>query len=69
MLLSSVDEVLTESLRRIELNQSRVALASQWYNAVTATIESVLPGKSGRQVVSFQRKTKIRPVDLIIVAA
>jgi Second Messenger Oligonucleotide or Dinucleotide Synthetase domain len=64
MPLSSVDEAFRELLRRIELNESRVALASQRYSAVKATIESALPGKSIRQVGSFQRKTKIRPADL-----
>jgi hypothetical protein len=60
----SVDEAFRELLRRIELNPSRVALASQRYSAVKATIESALPGKTLRQIGSFQRKTKIRPADL-----
>jgi len=64
MPFSSVDEAFKELLRRIELNPSRVALASQRYNAVKATVENALPGKSLRQIGSFQRKTKIRPVDL-----
>src|SRR4051794_32940684 len=64
MPLSPVDEAFTELLRRVELNQSRAELASQRYNAVKATIETALPGKSVRQVGSFQRKTKIKPVDL-----
>jgi len=63
MALTSVEEGFAELLRRIELNESRVALASQRYNAVKATIEGALTGKSVRQVGSFQRKTKIRPLD------
>lgn len=59
-----VDEAFREALGRIELNPSRVELASQRYNAVKASIESALPGKTLRQIGSFQRKTKIRPVDL-----
>lgn len=61
---SSVDEAFTELLRRIELNPSRVALASQRYNAVKATLEGALSGTTVRQVGSFQRKTKIRPANL-----
>jgi len=51
-------------LRRIELNPTRVEFASQRYNAVKASIEAALPGKTLRQIGSFQRKTKIRPADL-----
>jgi hypothetical protein len=40
----SVDEAFSELLSRIELNSMRVALASQRYNAVKASIEQVLPG-------------------------
>jgi hypothetical protein len=64
MPLSSVDEAFAELLRRIELNPSRVTLASQRYNAVKATVEGALLGKTVRQVGSFQRQTKIRPADL-----
>ena len=64
MPFSTVDEAFEELLRRIELNPARVAVASQRYNAVKATIESVLPGKTVSQIGSFQRKTKIRPADL-----
>ena len=64
MPVASVDESFNELLRRIELNRSRVALASQRYNAVKATIEAALPGKTLHQIGSFQRKTKIKPVDL-----
>jgi len=64
MPVTSVDESFKELLRRIELNRSRVALASERYNAVKATVEAALPGKTLRQIGSFQRKTKIKPVDL-----
>lgn len=64
MALSSVDEAFDELLHRIELNPTRVALASQRYNAVKASMEGALPGKVVRQIGSFQRKTKIRPADL-----
>jgi hypothetical protein len=64
MPVTSVDESFKELLRRIELNRSRVTLASERYNAVKATVEAALPGKTLRQIGSFQRKTKIKPVDL-----
>src|ERR1700719_1445172 len=64
MPLASVDESFDELLSRIELNPTRVTLASQRYNAVKSTIENVLTSKTVRQTGSFQRKTKIRPVDL-----
>jgi len=51
-------------LSRIELNPTRVALASRRYNAVKNVIETALPGKQVRQIGSFQRSTKIRPQDL-----
>lgn len=59
----TVDAAFAELLRRIELNPSRVSLASQRYNALKSTIETSLPGKTVHQVGSFQRKTKIRPSD------
>jgi len=64
MAFSTVGEAFTELLKRIELNPTRVALASQRYNAVKTTIEGTLPGKTVSQIGSFQRKTKIRPADL-----
>ena len=60
----SVDDAFKELLSRIELNPARVALASQRYNAIKNVLEAALPGKSVRQIGSFQRKTKIRPTDL-----
>lgn len=59
-----VGEAFDEMLRRIELNPTRVALASKRYQAVKETIEAALPGKIVKQIGSFQRKTKIRPGDL-----
>jgi len=61
---STVNEAFEEVLRRIELNPARVAVASQRYNAVKATIDRALPGKTVSQIGSFQRKTKIKPADL-----
>ena len=51
-------------LRRIELNPTRVKDASTRYLAVKQVIESALPGKTMKQIGFFQRKTKLRPVDL-----
>jgi len=51
-----------ELLSRIELNPSRVALASQRYNAVKEVLERA--GHSLRRIGSCQRSTKIRPLDL-----
>ena len=59
----NASEAFQVLLSRIELNPTRVQGASQRYNAVKAQIESALPGKEVRQVGSFQRKTKIRPLD------
>ena len=64
MAFQTVNEAFEELLRRIELNPARVELASQRYSAVKNTIERVLPGKYVSQIGSFQRKTKIRPIDL-----
>lgn len=52
------DELFT----RIELNPTRVKLASQRYDSVRRQIQSALPGTRVFQVGSFQRHTKIRPV-------
>jgi len=59
-----IKEAFATTLSRIELNQTRVQLASQRYNAVKATIEQALPEKAVTQIGSFQRKTKIRPRNL-----
>lgn len=64
MPFATVNAAFEELLTRIELDPTRVAVASQRYNSVKATIEGALPGKTVSQVGSFQRKTKIRPADL-----
>ncbi len=61
---TTVRAAFQELLKRIELNPSRVEVASQRYNAVKRTLENVLPTARIRQVGSFQRRTKIRPIDL-----
>ncbi len=60
----TVNQAFDELLSRVELNQSRIDLASQRYAAVKAHLETALPGKTVRQIGSFQRRTKIRPADL-----
>ncbi len=60
----AVRDGFDQLLSRIELNPSRVTLASKRYNAVKNVIETALPGKQVRQIGSFQRSTKIRPQDL-----
>src|SRR5712692_1127201 len=64
MPVASVDEAFRELLSRIELSPFRVTLASQRYNAMKASIEGALPGKTLHQIGSFQRGTKIRLADL-----
>jgi len=59
-----IKEAFAETLLRIELNPARVQLASQRYNAIKQVIEQAWPGKTVTQIGSFQRKTKIRPLDL-----
>lgn len=58
-----IKEAFAETLSRIELNPTRVQLASQRYNAIKQVIEQALPEKTITQIGSFQRKTKIRPLD------
>ncbi len=60
--VSTVNNGFMELIKRIELNDSRIKLASQHYNAVKERIETTLPGKTVSQIGSFQRKTKIRPI-------
>src|SRR5437868_1509472 len=60
----TVKDGFAELLRHIELNDTRVALASQRYQAVQKTLETNLPGKTVKQIGSFQRRTKTRPQDL-----
>lgn len=57
----TVNAAFLELLSRIELNPTRVELASERYHAVKNQIENALPDKFVKQVGSFQRKTKIRP--------
>jgi hypothetical protein len=51
-------------LTRLELNPARATLASKRYNAVKEHIEGTLSGATVRQIGSFQKRTKIRPLDL-----
>lgn len=59
----TVTSAFRELLSRIELSVTQASLASQRYNAVKKSVESKLPGKEVRQIGSFQRKTKIRPIN------
>ena len=59
--LGTIREAFEELLRRLELDPTRVARASQRYGSVKNLIETSLTGKMVAQVGSFQRKTKIRP--------
>ncbi|HVZ70912.1 MAG TPA: hypothetical protein VHJ20_00940 [Polyangia bacterium] len=60
----SVGQAFTQFLSRIELNPTRVTLASQRYNAIKEHLGKALPGATVRQIGSFQKRTKIRPADL-----
>jgi hypothetical protein len=53
-----------EYLSRIELNPTRVELASVRYAHVKRILEQALAGVSVRRIGSFRRNTKIRPRDL-----
>lgn len=53
-----------ETLRRIELNPTRVTLTAQRYNAIKDVVEANIAGATVKQIGSFQRRTKIRPLDL-----
>ncbi len=57
----TVNQAFDELLSRLELNQARIDLASQRYAAVKGHLETALPGKTVRQIGSFQRRTKIHP--------
>lgn len=61
--MSLVQSAFEEYLHRVELNPDRVRAAAVHYNAVKDVIESALPGSSVRRIGSFQRQTKIRPLD------
>ena len=60
--IATVSAGFRELLTRIELNATRVALASQRYAAVSDRIVKGLPNCEVRQIGSFQRRTKIRPL-------
>lgn len=60
----TVAEAFDLFLKRIELDPTRVELASRRYQSVKETLERAAYGMSVRQIGSFQRKTKIRPADL-----
>lgn len=60
----TVKQAFDVLLQRIELNPTRSKLASQRYQALKETIEANAPGKTVKQIGSFQRQTKIRPEDL-----
>ncbi len=60
-----VAEGFVETLRRIELDRTRVKLATQHYNSIKNLIEERLPNSQVRQIGSFQRHTKIRPVSVV----
>jgi hypothetical protein len=61
--MSIVGRAFGELLSRLELNPTRSALASQRYNAIKSVVEGSLSGATVRQIGSFQRRTKIRPID------
>lgn len=60
----TVAEAFDLCLKRIELDPTRVDLASRRYQSVKETLERSGLGITVRQIGSFQRKTKIRPADL-----
>jgi Second Messenger Oligonucleotide or Dinucleotide Synthetase domain len=64
MMPTVAGEAFREFLSRIELNPTRVALASQRYAHVKRIIENAITGASVRQIGSFRKYTKIRPCDL-----
>jgi hypothetical protein len=53
-----------ELLQRLELNPTRRLLAAQRYNAVRDVVAAQLVGAEIRRIGSFQRNTKIRPINL-----
>lgn len=59
-----IKEAFAATLSRIELNPTRVQLASQRYKAIKQVIEQAMPGTTVTPIGSFQRQTKIRPLDL-----
>ncbi|HEU5401037.1 MAG TPA: hypothetical protein VFU86_06745 [Terriglobales bacterium] len=59
----SIRTVFEETVKQVELDPTRSQRASERYSAVKRQIEAALPAKAVFQVGSFQRKTKIRPLD------
>ena len=58
-----VAEAFGEYLSRIELNPTRVGLAAQRYQALKEQLESTVPGLKLHRIGSFQRHTKVRPIE------
>lgn len=63
-MLTVVGAAFREYLGRLELNQTRIELASSRYAHVKRILEGALGGVGVRQIGSFRRRTKIRPRDL-----
>jgi hypothetical protein len=62
--IKSVTDAFATYLSRIELNPTRVKLASERYAGVKGVIEGANPEFKVKQIGSFQRRTKIRPLDM-----
>lgn len=60
---SPVEQAFSDLLSGIELNQTRVRLASERYAAIKTHLESRLSNVEVKQVGSFRKKTKTRPSD------
>lgn len=58
-----LEEAFSTLLSRLELNPTRVRLASERYEAIKTHLESRLQNVEVKQVGSFRKKTKIRPGD------
>ncbi|MBI4236967.1 MAG: hypothetical protein HY696_00940 [Deltaproteobacteria bacterium] len=58
-----LEEAFSTLLSRLELNPTRVRLASERYDAIKTHLESRLQNVEVKQVGSFRKKTKIRPGD------
>jgi hypothetical protein len=64
MPIATVDEAFRQLLNHIDLNPTLMSVATHRYNALKASIEGALSGKTLHQIGSFQRGTKIRPANL-----
>jgi hypothetical protein len=60
---SYADQPFPDLLSSLELNPTRVQLASQRYTSVKDYLENQLRGVEVKQVGSFRKKLKIRPED------